>query len=319
MAGLEGCFRIYAQKSELMIFYRKNDEIDRDLWDNCIKNSPGFKPYAYSWYLDIMAPGWQALIADNYDSVFPLPGNSRFGINYIATPIFLQQLGVFSAKKLVTNQINEFYASIPDKFKLIDLCVGQKPDSSTCVVTVKSNFELDLSKPYEDLWKNFSLHCRRNIEASLKIQPDLVSDISPDEIIDLFIRNKGKEIQGIKVCDYQRLKNLIDFCICNKKGRMIGVRSEGGQLIFGIFLVETEGNITMLFVVNTSQSREKRIGYYIVNELIRCNADTKTTLDFMGSSIPSIASFMQSFGSLNVPYYRIFRNRLPWPVRFLKQ
>jgi len=37
-----------------MIVYHKNNEIDREQWDNCIRNSPGVSPYAYSWYLDIM-------------------------------------------------------------------------------------------------------------------------------------------------------------------------------------------------------------------------------------------------------------------------
>ena len=44
-----------------MIDYLKNNEIDREQWDNCIRNSPGVKPYAYSWYLDIMAPDGKAL------------------------------------------------------------------------------------------------------------------------------------------------------------------------------------------------------------------------------------------------------------------
>lgn len=48
-----------------MITYLFNSEIDKDKWDNCIKNSPGAKPYAYSWYLDIMAPGWQALVDED--------------------------------------------------------------------------------------------------------------------------------------------------------------------------------------------------------------------------------------------------------------
>jgi len=71
-------------------------------------------------------------------------------------------------------------------------------------------------------------------------------------------------------------------------------------------------------VVNTNESREKRTGYFIVNELIKELAGTKTILDFAGSSIPSIASFMESFGSINVPFYRIYRNRLIWPVRMFK-
>jgi hypothetical protein len=301
-----------------MIVYHKNLEIDREQWDNCIRNSSVNKPYAYSWYLDIMAPGWEALVDDDYDSVFPVPGFSRFGIQYIATPIFLQQLGAFSPDKPASRAIIEFLEYMPDNYKLIDLCVGQEVRGGGFKVTKKANFVLDLSKPYEKIWEGFSPHCKRNIDISGRKKHEIVSDISPDEIIDLFIRNKGREIRGIKVRDYVRLKNLMNFCLKNKKGRIIGVRGTGKRLIFGIFMVETHGNKTLSFVVNTPQSREKRINYYVVNELIRNYSSTRTILDFAGSSIPSIASFMESFGSIDVPYYRIYRNRLFWPVRIMK-
>jgi hypothetical protein len=130
--------------------------------------------------------------------------------------------------------------------------------------------------------------------------------------------NKGKEIKDIKTRDYQNLKNLMDFCLKNKKGRILGVRGARKKPVFGMFIVETPGNKTMLFVVNTPQSSEKRLNYYVVNELIRSHASSKTKLDFAGSSIPAIASFMESFGSVNVPFYRIYRNRLLWPVRMMK-
>jgi hypothetical protein len=301
-----------------MIVYHKNNEIDREQWDNCIKNTPGSKPYAYSWYLDIMAPGWHALVDDDYDSVFPVPGFNRFGIQYVATPVFLQQLGAFSPDKPASQVINEFLDFMPDFYKFIDLCVGQKIDAKGYKVTEKINFELDLSKPYETIFNSFSDHCRRNVEASVKKNPILISDISPDEIIDLFIQNKGKDIRGIKVRDYQRLKNLMNFCLMNKKGRMIGVRGARKKLIFGIFLVEIRGNKTILFVVNTPQSRERRIGYFVVNELIKNFSSTRTTLDFAGSSIPSVASFIESFGCVKMPFYRLYRNRLIWPLRMFK-
>ena len=301
-----------------MIVYHKNNEIDREQWDNCIKNTPGSKPYAYSWYLDIMAPGWHALVDDDYDSVFPVPGFNRFGIQYVATPVFLQQLGAFSPDKPASQAIIEFLDFMPDFYKFIDLCVGQKIDAKGYKVTEKINFELDLSKPYETIFNSFSDHCRRNVEASVKKNPILISDISPDEIIDLFIQNKGKDIRGIKVRDYQRLKNLMNFCLMNKKGRMIGVRGARKKLIFGIFLVEIRGNKTILFVVNTPQSRERRIGYFVVNELIKNFSSTRTTLDFAGSSIPSVASFIESFGCVKMPFYRLYRNRLIWPLRMFK-
>jgi hypothetical protein len=156
-----------------MIVYLKNNEIDREQWDNCIKNTPGAKPYACSWYLDIMAPGWQALVDDDYDSVFPVPCFSRFGIQYIATPVFLQQLGAFSPDKPDDQAVSEFLNFMPDFFKLIDLCIRQKIDPSEYEeykVSERVNFELDLSSPYQTLYDSFSSHCRRNIEASSKLQ-----------------------------------------------------------------------------------------------------------------------------------------------------
>jgi len=301
-----------------MIVYHKNNEIDREQWDNCIKNSPGVKPYAYSWYLDIMAPGWEALVDDDYDSVFPIPGFSKYGIQYVATPIFLQQLGAFSPDNPTSSVILEFLDYLPDFYRLVDLCVGQFIDYDGYKVSERVNLELDLSRSYQKLWADFSPNCKRNVEISARKRPELVTDITPDEIIALFIKNKGKEVKGVKVRDYQRLKNLMNFCLKNKKGRIIGVRATKRRLIFGVFLVETHGNITVLFTVNTPQSREKRLNYFLVNELITGRSSTKTILDFAGSSIPSVASFMESFGCVNVPFYRIYRNRLFWPVRMLK-
>jgi hypothetical protein len=301
-----------------MIIYLNNNEIDREQWDNCIKLSSRAKPYAFSWYLDNMAPGWEAMIDDDYDSVFPIPCSKKYGIRYVATPCFLQQLGAFSPDNSPQEAINEFIDYMPDFFRLIDLNAGQRIDSDRYRVTLKSNYELDLSKPYEKLRNNFSQHCRRNIDKASKKTLEIVSDITPEELIELFQNNRGLDVRGIKPRDYERLNRLMNFCLKSKKGRILGIRKSRKKILYGIFLVEIKGSKTMLFVVNTPESREKRIGYYIVNEIIKESAGTKTVLDFAGSSIPSIASFMESFGSTNVPYYRIYRNRLLWPIRMLK-
>ena len=193
-----------------MINYHKNNEIDREQWDNCIKNTAGAKPYAYSWFLDIMSPGWQALVDDDYDSVFPVPGFSKFGIQYIATPVFMQQLGAFSPDK-PSEKIVEFLDFIPPFFKFIDLCIKDRIDFPGYKISEKVNFELDLSKPYDILYDGFSKHCKRNIESSEKKKPEFVSDIKPEELIDLFIQNRGKEINGIKSNDYVRPKDTYEL------------------------------------------------------------------------------------------------------------
>jgi hypothetical protein len=265
-----------------------------------------------------MSPGWEALVDDDYDSVFPVPARERFGIKYIATPIFLQQLGAFAPDKPAENVISEYLDYMPEFYRLVDLCVGQKVRYDGYSVTEKINYELDLSDSYEVLWENFDPACRRNIEKSQRGKVKIVDDIKASELIDLFIRMKEKVAGKIKQRDFARFQALMDYCVRTGKGTISGVRDKTGNIIFGQFILKTAGSINLLFGVNTPESREKRINYYIVNEVIREYSGKKLILDFAGSSIPSVGTFMSSFGSVNNPYYRIFKNSLPIPIRWLK-
>lgn len=302
-----------------MIVYHKNNEIDREQWDNCIRNSPGAKPYAYSWYLDIMAPGWQALVDDEYDSVFPIPQFSRFGIQYIVTPVFLQQLGAFSPDKPVNTAVNEFFEFLPDAFRFTDLNIGQKLEAPGYKLTEHINYELDISRSYELLSGKFSELCHKNLKSAEKKRPDLVCDISPEELIDLYLNTSKNEFKNIRSRDIVRLRNLINFCVKNRKGRILGVRESRKRLVFAVFIVEVHGRKTILLAVNTSKGKERNLDYFVVNELIRNHSQSRTVLDYAGSYDTDMGRLMESFGSCAAPYYRVLRNRLIWPLRLLKQ
>jgi hypothetical protein len=301
-----------------MIVYHKNNEIDREQWDNCIKNSPEARPYGYSWFLDIMASGWEALVDDDYDSVFPLPSYTRFGIRFVETPAFIQQLGAYSPDKPGEASLSEFLQYMPEAYRHIDLCVSQKVTIEGYRITEKLNFELDLAKSYSKLSGSFSPHCGRILDSLQKKKTEISFDITPDQLIDLHIRNSGKIVPAIRLNEFQKLKNLMNFCLKNKKGRIIGVRSGRRKIIFGLFLVETQGRKTILFMVNTPEGVSKKAGYQVVDHLINEHASSKMILDFGRSATPVADSFMESFGSYPIPYYRIYQNRLFWPVRMLK-
>jgi hypothetical protein len=301
-----------------MIVYHKNQEIDREQWDNCIRNSACLKPYPYSWYLDIMAPGWEALVDDDYDSVFPIPALRRFGIQYISTPAFLQQLGAYSPDKPAERAIVEFLYYLPDFFKLTDLNIAQKIDFSGYKVTEKNNHILELSKSYDDLWAGFSAQCKKNIENAGKKFSEITTDIKPDELIDLHILLMGRDLKDVKPKDYQKLKNLMNFCIKNKKGRILGVRGGRKKLAHGIFLIETHGYKTLQFMVSTPRARDRHAEYFLLNEIIKQGAGTRTVFDLSGISLSPDTSLPVSLGATPVPYYRIYRNRLLWPVKILK-
>ena len=64
-----------------MIQYFEHKKIDKRKWDATIAECGNI--YAYSWYLDIVHPGWDALVEDDYQVVMPLTGGKKFGVNYL--------------------------------------------------------------------------------------------------------------------------------------------------------------------------------------------------------------------------------------------
>lgn len=301
-----------------MISWLRNEEIDRAKWDACLSMIPGTKPYPWSWYLDIMAPDWEALVDDDYDSIFPLPAFRKFGFSYVATPVFLQQLGAFSPDCNPLQKATEFISFMPPLYRLIDLNIAQEIRIEGVKATIRANFELKLDRSYEDIWIGYMSDCRRNINIAHRYPQDIVDDVKPHEVISLFRNNIGKRAGVIRESSYRRLHELMAHCLSKGKGRMFGVRSPKGKLLWGIFIIDFRDRITLLFTAGSRKSRELRTSYHVIDHIIRTNAGSGRTIDFAGSSVPSIAVFIKSFGSTATPYCNIYRNNLPWPVRLFK-
>ena len=102
------------------IRYFKHKEIDKEKWDTCIDNASNSLIYAFSWYLDIVSPNWEALIAGDYHLVMPLPAKRKYGINYLFQPKYTQQLGVFGVEPSI-EPVSDFISKIPKKFIFVDL------------------------------------------------------------------------------------------------------------------------------------------------------------------------------------------------------
>ncbi len=301
-----------------MIVYHKNNEIDREQWDNCIRNSDNVKPYAYSWYLDIMTPGWEALVDDDYDSVFPIPSYIRFGLQYSSTPPFLQQLGAFSPDKPEAQAIVEFLDYMPEIYKLTDLCIRQKIIYPGYRVTEKNNFELNLSSEYDKLYEKFTPQCRRYISKNAGKKYELSGNASPEELVDLSMSNKLSNPKGIKTQTYDRLINLMYYCLSKKWGRIMAIRTARKKLLYGIFFIKLPRSVTIILEANTPSGITKHLGYVVINELIKEFAASPVVLDFAGISDWLTTAIGQSFGGTATPYYRIYRNRLFWPARIMK-
>ncbi|MEL0145610.1 MAG: hypothetical protein VW808_01680, partial [Schleiferiaceae bacterium] len=66
--------------------YIPHTEIDFERWDRCVAATAHPQPYGFSWYLNWVAPTWDALIYGDYEVVFPLFPREKNGISFTTRP-----------------------------------------------------------------------------------------------------------------------------------------------------------------------------------------------------------------------------------------
>ena len=136
-----------------MINYVRHNEIDLVKWDGCIDRSLNGNFSAYSWYLNCVCPGWDALVEGDYETIMPLPNKSKFGIRYIFPPFFVNQLGVFSGIPLTSEKTDLFLKNIPSEFKFVQAGLNSDcvPSSRNFHPEKKKCQFISLKKPFDEI------------------------------------------------------------------------------------------------------------------------------------------------------------------------
>ncbi len=311
-----------------MIRFQRHNEIDKKKWDHAIDASANNLIYAYSWYLDIVSPGWGALVENDYESVMPLTGNKKYGVAYIYPPYFAQQLGVFSKNKLSSEKVQEFLDAIPPQYKFIEANLNTRNtfDLNGFKTKKNTNIELKLNASYESLKKQFSEDTKRNIKKAAKHHIELRKGIAPADLIGIFRKNTGKKINNLTDKNYKVLLNLINICIQKGYAEVWGAYSEGNpstplraRLCAGVVWL-TMGNRS-IFLFSATDAEAKRSGamFFLIDRFIQEHAGGKMILDFEGSNLPGLARFYKGFGSEELVYLQVRRNSLPKIVRWMKE
>ncbi len=301
-----------------MIRFSENNQIDRIKWNKSIMQSVNSLHYAYDWYLDIVAEGWAALIENDYESVMPLVYRKKAGIYYIFTPIFTQQLGIFSTRLLNNEICNNFINAIPAKFCFIEYNLNSynQIDNEKFETKSNANHLLDLIDNYENIRKNYSENLKRNLKKAEKYSLNISENIKPEDIIHIFAENKGKEINRFTKEDYQLLKRLIYKGIHNNIAVSMGVYTQHNELCAAAVFFISGQRAVFLFSATNQTAKETFAMPLLIDNFIRKNAESNMILDFEGSNDANLARFYKSFGSKTVTYDTLLINKLPFFIKF---
>lgn len=302
-----------------MIRFLEHGEIDADLWDHCVQQAFNGNVSAFSWYLDIVCPEWTALVEGDYQRVMPLPSWKKAGFRYLAQPFFTQQLGVFSIPELYEEKVEEFIAAIPSFFRTIDINLNSyNPVSSVHLKPEPQiNMELDLISPYEKLQSDYSSNLRRNLKKESVKQLSLMRNVRPEDVVELFRNNRGKDISALGDRQYKILLRLVYQLIHRGVCEVWGAFDGHNQLAAGIIWTFSHQKAILQFSGVSEEGKELGAMPFLIDSFIQEYCGQSLTLDFEGSNDANLARFYGSFGSRKVGYVRIKVNRMSGPEKMM--
>jgi len=313
-----------------MIRYVRHTELNRSQWDALIQEAPNGLIYGLSWYLDIVSPGWEALVkeqAGRYVAGLPLPVRRKFGLRYLQQPLFAQQLGLFYVDLPTAADWQQVAQLLNQHFQLItqyafntgniDLLGAGQPGLVGAVFTTSY---LSLRPSYQQLLSGYKSNRRWRLNQArrrgLRVEP--ATDI--DLMVKIFAENTASRIYGVigEAYEYRMLRALYARAQQQSLTSLWQVRGGDGEVLAMGLLFHFKQQLTYIFNCSTIAGKEVGAISVMLDEILHAHAGQDLIFDFEAPEVPNVAHFYNSFGPIPAPFLAISANRLPWPVRQLK-
>jgi hypothetical protein len=289
-------------------------DINESKWNACVESSLVGLPYAYTWFLDVVADNWRGIVLRDYEAVFPVPVGKKLGIDFVYQPFFCQQLGLYSSEShlsledICLRMISKKYLYCNLNLNYLSALEINKK------FTARRNYILQLNAPYEEISKRYSQSQSRNIGKAR--QAGLVIDYGASdfrEFARLFEKNSTATMETYKAKHTKILEKLAEAVVRNGQGELCAVKHPSGE-IAAMNLIPISGNrIINLAPVTTEAGRNCGGMHFLLDSYIKKYAETDKVLDFEGSSLPSVAKFYERFGA-SQEYFCSYKSHVFQPV-----
>lgn len=297
----------------------QHDEIDATKWDACIDKAGNGLVYGYSSYLDCMARQWDSLVLNDYEVVMPLTWNKKYGIAYLYQPFLAAQLGLFG-NNITPELAEQFFDAIPPKFRYWDIYLnhGNVFSIKKYPLYQRSNYVLDLHKPYTDIYNNYRENIQRNIRRAEQAGCKPVKDFEADKVIKLAVEQMQTYTKESSD-NVDRFRRLYQHLYAQKKAATYGIESAKGELIASCVFLFSHNRAYYILVGNHPDGRTVGASHALIDSFIKDHAGKEMLLDFEGSDIRNLAFFYSSFGAVEEKFAGIRLNRLPFFLKWLKK
>lgn len=305
-------------------------QIEDAVWNEFIARSPQAAPYGCTWYLDVVWPGWKAIVVSKKGQMLaalPIKISKKHGIHYIFNPPFCQYVGIFfgeiekknatlklALKKRLVKAIVE---AIPAEVKVFNLKFAPEFDYplpfhwAGYELHTRYSYWLDNQEGKSLIFKNFEERTRTYINKAVKTGLTVSSVESIEQILELAKARSAYDLDG------SLLKKLWATLQQQKTGKALEVRDETGRLHAGLIYQQFQHKIIHLFSAFDAELGNQGGMSLAIWKSIEAAGPEVQVIDFEGSMLEPVENFFRGFGTRPVPYLQIKKNAFPKPVRWL--
>lgn len=301
-----------------MIIHLRHDEIDKAWWDALVRAGRDPSWYACSRVLDAASPGWEALIEEDTGHVMPLTWRRKLGIHYLHQPFAVQRLGVFGPDPS-PQLVSEFLSSVPPRFKLWDIRLNQSgnlPLPDGVKVRSLTNMVIDLDGDISEIRSRYSESHRRGLRKWARESGPVPMD--PDPFIRFVLGSAQARDWGMRRKDAEVFTRIVRMAVAHGDGAIMGIHRSGAWIAAGLFIEHGDRTI-FLKGLASPQGKKEFAMHRLLDAMFEQSVGRSRIFDLAGGERASLRRFYAGFGARGELYLQARSDRLPQPLRWLKE
>lgn len=291
--------------------------------------------YGQPWWMDAVCgpENWDVVLYEKNGTLLgamPYYVKQKMGLRYITQPPFTQHNSAWI--KYPKNQVEskrisfekEVLDGLMEQIEALPVCYYQQSFSPNLTnwlplywrgYSQSTNYTYrlpDIRNP-EGLLKEFHDNKRRNIKKGKKLQLELKFDLPADKFYIFHqrcLKKQGKEI-GYTLDLFQR---IYDAAYQTDSGRVAYVTNPQQETLCAIFVPYDRVWAYHLITALDPKMRKTGALDFLVYELLQYFSDKVIGYDFEGSMIPGVEESYRHFGSIQTPYFRIWKTYTKNPL-----
>ena len=283
-----------------------NELLNKERWDQRVlaAQPQGFF-FLLSWYLDSVAPNWEGYVVRDYEAIYPVVPQQKWGVSYTLMPFLTRTFVPIGFSESETHELSHYLTTRFSYVQLAGLALNQ-PN----VEHLRRYQSIELSLA---MLEQCSENHRRQYKKAQNQGFELSSAIDPAALINLFRQVKGAEFTHLKDADYAMLARLMEEA--NQRGvlRQFSLVKHG-ELLGAAAYIEVHGQALYLKGAITAEAMKVGGMVFLHLEAMKVLSASCSHLDFGGSNAKGLGDFNRKFGARDVEYLLLIMNSLAKPL-----